>query len=357
MKRILVMLLTAFMLLSFTGTALAEDTQELNYELIYEDVINGFYDLVVNGADWSDTMDGGTGVLEVTMGLSKEEALDVIGFDITDLSGDGIPELVIGYIGPNDGGDFTGSEILAIFTCKDGVPCFTAEGWVRNCIQLMTNGSFLRTGSNGAAYSIFGTYTLSEDGSEMLCNDFFFTFEKNGNFEDIGIFYNMTGEWDVSKSYELNISLEEYEQTHQALANQVVDFPLTPLSQLAPVVKGPVHAEWAENIGIPAEQEAFTADMGEDRARVVFIADAPVRNFLIMSLLCTDVDAAGNPDYEIQETYTWDTLEPGTPLVVEMSFYGTIPNYGISYLAEDGTAYHCTISISGKDGSIILMDM
>lgn len=355
--KMLAVLLSAVLLFGCTSAVFAEEVQELNYELIYRDVLNGFYDLVCNGAEWSDAMDGGVGVLELTMGLTKEEALNVIGYDIRDLSGDGIPELVIGYVGQNDTEECTGREILAIFTCKDGVPCFTAEGWIRNCIQLMTNGCFLRTGSNGAAYSIFGTYALSEDGAEMQCNDFFFTYEKNGNFDDIGVFYNLTGEWDVSKSYELNITMEEYEQTHQALANQVVEFPMTPLSQLVPGSTGPVKAEWADKVGVPDGIEPFRADDGEMPATVAFLPKEPVHNFLIMRLLCTDIDEAGIPNYEIQDTYSWDTLEADTPLVVEMSFYGTIPNYGISYLTEDGTAYRYAVSISGRDGSILLLDM
>lgn len=39
-----------------------------------------------------------------------------------------------------------------------------------------------------------------------------------------------------------------------------------------------------------------------------------------------------------------------------MTFSGDIPNYGISYVDEQGTTRNYALEVSGKDGSILLSE-
>ena len=45
---------------------------------------------------------------------------------------------------------------------------------------------------------------------------------------------------------------------------------------------------------------------------------------------------------------------PECPLAVTAPFYGSIPNWGISYRDADGSTHNLSVSISGMDGSVLL---
>ena len=68
----------------------------------------------------------------------------------------------------------------------------------------------------------------------------------------------------------------------------------------------------------------------------------------------TEIDDEGKITYQIEELYTQETLTADTQLVVELTFMGEIPNYGISYDNHTGEIHRFTVSESGYDGSVIL---
>ncbi|MBQ1545871.1 MAG: hypothetical protein IIZ60_08960 [Clostridia bacterium] len=45
------------------------------------------------------------------------------------------------------------------------------------------------------------------------------------------------------------------------------------------------------------------------------------------------------------------------PLLVKLTFYGAIPHWGISYKDADGKRKTCLLTVSGKDGSLLLEDL
>jgi len=49
-------------------------------------------------------------------------------------------------------------------------------------------------------------------------------------------------------------------------------------------------------------------------------------------------------------------LSPGKPLVIEMTFFGEMPTRGISFADESGAVRYYCIAMSGKDGSLILVE-
>lgn len=118
-----------------------------------------------------------------------------------------------------------------------------------------------------------------------------------------------------------------------------------------------VHAEWAEEIQPEwSGYETFTADEGDESANVVFTSEGTVRDFKLTVLTMREVDDQGNIAFDANTLYTMDVLTPEHPLIVQMSFPGTMPTYGISYrVDEDDETVRCfTVQISGKDGSLLL---
>ena len=52
--------------------------------------------------------------------------------------------------------------------------------------------------------------------------------------------------------------------------------------------------------------------------------------------------------------YKQKELMPDCPLVVQGVFYGSIPNWGVSYEDETGEVRTYSVAVSGMDGSIVL---
>ena len=61
--------------------------------------------------------------------------------------------------------------------------------------------------------------------------------------------------------------------------------------------------------------------------------------------------------YAVSEThYNGETLTPDKPLIVQLVFYGDMTTYGISYTDAQGNRHCHSISVSGKDGSLIFSE-
>ena len=76
----------------------------------------------------------------------------------------------------------------------------------------------------------------------------------------------------------------------------------------------------------------------------------------MLALILEDADEQGTLTFAAQELYVQDVLAPERPLVVNMTFYGAIPNYGISYVDAGGTERRFAVEVSGEDGSLLLLE-
>ncbi len=209
-------------------TAEPEETPEpIDYAEIYAPLIGEYYDFIVTGGTDEFIEDGFIGVREVMGYTEPETLLGTLGFSITDLSGDGIPELMI----VNDDEWLPSTQILAVYSCVEGTPKLVFEGWARNRYHLMNDGRIYNEGSNGAAYSIFGIYELAEDGTKLLCSDYYFTYEKDETFTEIGIYHNTTGEWDKAVSEELRLMPEEFYNMQTDYLAETCKIEFTPFSE------------------------------------------------------------------------------------------------------------------------------
>ena len=115
-----------------------------------------------------------------------------------------------------------------------------------------------------------------------------------------------------------------------------------------------VTAVWADDAEI-GDHLDFEADTDSD-TKVVFSTDTKVTDFALLSVVLESISDDGIAEFSYETVYLQEKLEPGLPLVVNMTFYGDLPNYGIGYTDTDGTVRHFTVSISGEDGSLILTE-
>ena len=357
------------MTLCLSGCGEKENTSEVTEPeiTVYDGLLDELYELIAEGSEEFDfdAAEGKAGVIEATMGMKRSEAFGSVGYTLQDISGDGMPELIIGAVKEKTAEGYSGSDIYAVYTYAGDETICTLEGRARSSYRYMGDGNFLYHGSEGAMYSIFGTYKISDDGRSLACNDYYFTYEKDERFAEIGFYHNTSGQWDKSVSQELNITYEEFWKIEDDLIKNIKDIELTPFSEYEYSGDGlnmendvaQVCALWAEDgLGDYAGYDKFIADSYDSQARVLFTTDKSVKDFNILALTMESVDDDGKVTFSEKSVYNMDTLKQERPLVVKMTLEGTIPNYGISYTDTDGSTKRFTVEISGKDGSILLSE-
>lgn len=341
----------------------------IDYNQVYSKILDGYYSLLSNESYNEESLLNGelgvSGFAELCE--SSTEALSSVGYNISDLSGDGIPELLIGCISGYNNGESSGNVIFALYTCVDGTPQLTFDGSARSSYQFLGKNKYLYQGSNGAMYSIFGSFALSEDGTSLNCIDYYFTHEKDETFQKILFYHNTSGKWDKSVSEEMNISDDDFWEIETSLQQQIQNIPLTPFSEykndsstqtsVAATTDPDLRADWAVNqLYRFTEYDKYIADMAEERQEVLFMVKSEVKDFKVLSLFLQDMDESDKVNFDVTELYRLDKLTPDRPLLVVMTFYGDIPNNGVSYVDATGTTKRFTVQISGEDGSVKLTE-
>lgn len=318
---------------------------------VYGGTLDRYYERIITGGEIWDAGEGETGVMEA---VGQGGGPDDVGYAVCDLSGDGIPELLIGGIAQAH----SGSDLYAVYAAPAGVPVLTAEGWARNRLHWLGENRFLYAGSNGAIYSMFGTYVLSEDGTALDCEDFWFTYEKDAAQTEVGFYRNDSGIWDPAVSRELDIAEADFWQQETELEAQIRAVELTPFSAYEPYSWMAVTARWADQaLEAGTACDTFVADTSDAAARVLFSTADGVKDLRLLALELEDVTETGAVTFASREVYRQDALTPARPLVVEMTFYGdTIPNYGIACVDAGGTERRFVLEISGFDGALILRE-
>ena len=321
---------------------------------VYGATLDRYYERIMAGGEFWDDGEGETGMLEA---IAQGAGLGDIGYAIWDLSGDGVPELLIGGLEQHGVQGCFGSDLYAVYAAPEGVPVLTCEGWARNSLRWLGENRFLRTGSSGAMYSMFGAYALSDDGTSLNCEDFWFTYEKDDSYTEMAFYQNNSGMWDPAMSRELDMTAEDFWRLEQELEEQVRAVELTPFSVYEPCGWLPVKAQWAdEALGAYTAYDAFTADSSDAGTRVLFTAGDGVKDFRLLALELEDVSETGAMAFSAREVYQQDTLTPERPLVVELTFYGDIPSYGVACVDGSGAEHRFVLELSGADGSLLLRE-
>ncbi len=200
--------------------------EEVDYEALYAPV----FDEVLEVLDYGFNMDKeytyvSGGLSDMVMYSQDGNLFDKIGYQMTDLSGDGVPELLIGSNEEYERN--TRSYIYSLCSIIDDKPALVAAGSARSSYNYMGDGHFYYQGSGGVAITIIGENHLSRDGSELVWDDFYFTDEKENG--EIGIYYNNTGVFGADDAEELDISENEFSEKMSEFQDRCVTIPWTPI--------------------------------------------------------------------------------------------------------------------------------
>lgn len=203
----------------------AENT-EAAYEELYNGVIREFRKVIKKGITDKTKIFGDPSVIyEIPYFPDKR----YLGYAITDLSGDGIPELVIGGIETygEDGG--CGDQVYVVYSCTGDQLVMPFEGAYRQSYRYMGNGSFFYQGSASALCQIFGRFTLRPDASGLKWRQYYFCDEKAGETGVIGYYRNTSGKLDAEGSKELK--KKQFFQRSRKMAKKTVPLAFTSFVQ------------------------------------------------------------------------------------------------------------------------------
>lgn len=201
---------------------------QADYEEVYAETLDGVYDLISTDDELSFTAAGHIGVREAIAGLDKEQALEAVGYTFKDLTGDGFSELIIGSVGSGEG---VKAPIFAVYTIAHDMSFVILEGMARSSYILLDDGTFLYEGSGGAAYSGIGNYRMSQGGTSLICNEFYFTEPDDKDPGTLYIYKNTSGKWDKEKSEKTELTLDDFDKIREDLEAKIVSLELTPFSQ------------------------------------------------------------------------------------------------------------------------------
>lgn len=203
---------------------LKEEDHEAAYEPVFSeilDVINYGYNIDREYAYLSGSLSE-----HINYGGMKDP-LEEVGYCFEDISGDGIPELLIGYDADylHDGGE---SYITGIYTIKDGKPFTTYAGSAKGSCQRMDETHFYSSVSGGVSLTVMGDFHPNECGDEIVWDDCYFTDEKEDG--SIGFYHNKTGIVDAGSSEEMENGDEVFGEIRDDLAYNCIRVKWTPIA-------------------------------------------------------------------------------------------------------------------------------
>ena len=87
----------------------------------YKETLDALYENLAAGEGSNDRLAGSVGIMETVNALGREAALQGTGFSIEDITGDGVPELLVGSM-PG-----SGESVYAVYT---GIMRLAADGFI-----------------------------------------------------------------------------------------------------------------------------------------------------------------------------------------------------------------------------------
>ena len=332
-------------------TAEPEDTENdfvektvVDYEQIYESLLEGYAQLILTGEFVDDLVEtGGKGVQIIADIYPASTAASMVGYQIKDTSGDGIPELLIGGIDELRDGKGYGTQAYAVYTCEEQTPVWSFGSYERTSYRLIHDGRFFYQGSGGAAETCFGSCHLSEDGRKTIFDDFYFS---SGGTE-ISYYHNVSGEWDKDISKEMDS--RSFWAMESAFYEQLEEAELIPFSQYMDEYEIEIPEKSIEEISVHAGWWDDTC--------AVFETNLPVQDFSVLTLDCESFDENGMPVYSIADELNYGSMVVGEPIFVNVGFIETIPTKGISYVDSRGVKRYYVIGEDGYDGSLFLEEI
>lgn len=129
-----------------------------------------------------------------------------------------------------------------------------------------------------------------------------------------------------------------------------------PLSLQDAAPQSGLRVQWLNDvIRKPVVFSEYSAkDYYSGREQIIFFASGTVTDVKLLELEYEDIAKDGTILFHQKTVCSFESVSEIRPLVVGVPFYGTIPNFGIAYTDNHGNDHRFCLSISGKDGTLLL---
>ncbi|MCR4895437.1 MAG: YARHG domain-containing protein [Lachnospiraceae bacterium] len=207
------------------------DTKAPDYESIYAPVLREVIRMIRDGYDYEEEYSYySTGIMERIMYPEGDDLMEVLGYSIEDLNGDGVPELLIGESNHFEYEPESVEDLIySGYTVLDGEPVCFLEAWSRNRQCYIGNGHFCNRGSAGAWSSCVGEWHLEPGSAENTWDDFYFS-EEDVATGGLAIYHNTTGIWDIAQAERVDMTEDAFYGLFEGISTVPVSW--TSLSDL-----------------------------------------------------------------------------------------------------------------------------
>lgn len=342
----------------FNSGEIGEDTA-IDYAKIYKPILDRYYWNISNCyPNGFDNLTAGE-YYASQVSENNENALELIGYSIEDVNGDGIRELLIGDVG-NENSIYPGNDIAAVFTVVDGETAFLFEGWERNRYLYLGDGKFFNQGSSGAAYYSFSQFEIEKNSMDLIYEEHYFT-DYDEATNSVIIYQNDEGIDDVESSEEMDWTTDDYFAAEDQLAQASVFVEMTAFNEYtfdghgwyADAFNVDYVKNYEDGIVDDVALQYINSDQGQDNI-LICIDNKSVTEFSVVALSNFTIDEFGTMRFDCTELKNFGAVEKGEKILIGEDIYGTIPNYGIICAGEDGMIQRMAVQISGYDGSLVL---
>lgn len=184
----------------------------------YAGILDAYYTAVTQQPEFSDLPAG------VNFDLYPFICQNSLGFCYYDVNSDGVQELLIGPVGP----DYSSEWIFDAYTVADGQCITLFQGYERNYLVLLSDGTLVNHSSSGASVNS-DVFSHLEGGALVP----FYSLIVNSTVNvDNPYFVSNGGDMNSDPATWQSISQQEYEQISAAYEAQSVTLDYTPITAL-----------------------------------------------------------------------------------------------------------------------------
>ena len=184
----------------------------------YAGILDAYYTAITQQPEFSDLPAG------VNVDLYPFICQNSLGFCYYDVNSDGVQELLIGPVGP----DYSSAWIFDAYTVADGQCITLFQGYERNYLVLLSDGTLVNRSSSGASVNS-DVFSHLEGGALVP----FYSLIVNSTVNvDNPYFVSNGGDMNSDPATWQSISQQEYEQISAAYEAQTVTLDYTPITAL-----------------------------------------------------------------------------------------------------------------------------